>query len=162
MSTFEGLSILIVDDEEQIRSIIKNYLQHFKAAMHEVSNGKEALKFLSKKSVDLTILDIKMPEMDGLELLRNIKVKYPEITNIILTGFGNREHVLEALKLHAYDFLEKPLEKDIIVNRVSNALKMVMIKKFFNTTLRNFLSQHCDEKILAQFDGIWEFLVKNQ
>ena len=105
--------ILVVDDSKIIRRVLVNTLTD---AGHEViaeaANGEEALKELENVSPDLVTLDITMPVMDGLETLKVVREKYPELKVIMISAAGQKNKVLQALKDGALDFIRKPFEKD--------------------------------------------------
>ncbi len=105
--------ILIVDDSKIIRRVLVNTLTE---AGHEViaeaANGEEALKELENVTPDLITLDITMPVMDGLETLKAVREKYPELKVIMISAAGQKNKVLQALKDGALDFIRKPFEKD--------------------------------------------------
>lgn len=103
--------ILLVDDDQEFRSEFRDCFEGYDII--EASGGEEALKILHKPNeIDLAILDVKMPGMDGIELLRRIKDTSPEIGIVILTGYSSKDVVVDALKEHADDYIEKPLDID--------------------------------------------------
>ncbi len=117
------MKILLVDDQETNRRTLGMLLQREKYETFEASNGIEALHFLSSNPVDLVITDLKMPRLNGIDLLREIKNRYPHIEVVITTAFGEIENAVEAMKLGAWDFMTKPIKKrDIlfIVKRVED------------------------------------------
>ncbi len=127
-------SILVVDDDKSIRESLETILLYEDYDVTQASNGKEALSILDKcvknntekqkKPVfDLALLDIKMPGMDGLELLEKIKKSFPQIDIIMISGHAEIQTAVEATKKGAYDFLAKPLDQDRILITISNAIK---------------------------------------
>ena len=151
METFDDMNILIVDDEEDIRLIITELLKPLGAHIFEAGNGRLALEILSKERIDLAILDIKMPEMDGIDLLRHMAHTHPNIVSIMLTAYGGKEQVKAALKMNAFDFLEKPIEELVLVNRVVNGLHKSKNKKLLDMIIEEFLLESCTELTPAQF-----------
>lgn len=117
--------ILIVDDEPDILITLKKILQDEGFLITCISNGKEAIDFFKADSFDLVITDLKMPGIDGLEVLRQIKKVNANTEVIILTGYGTIENAIEALKNDgAYDFITKPLEDiDQLIITVNKALE---------------------------------------
>lgn len=111
--------ILVVDDSKIIRRVLVNTLTD---AGHEVlaeaANGEEALKELENVSPDLVTLDITMPVMDGLETLKVVREKYPELKVIMISAAGQKNKVLQALKDGALDFIRKPFEKDDMLETI--------------------------------------------
>src|SRR5262245_32251409 len=102
--------ILVVDDEESIREFFEIMLKREGYEVVTASNGREALEKLKKAKVDLILSDIQMPEMSGLELLAAVKELDPELVVIMITAFGSTETAVEAMKLGAYDYVQKPFK----------------------------------------------------
>ncbi|MFH2047480.1 MAG: sigma-54 dependent transcriptional regulator [Pseudomonadota bacterium] len=115
-------SILIVDDNPSILQSLKGLLADEGFEVMLASNGYEGLKIIDKESPDLVLLDIWMPGIDGIETLKQIKKDNPHIQVIIITGHGNIETAVKAIKLGAYDLIEKPLSIDKIIVTINNAL----------------------------------------
>ncbi len=116
--------ILIVDDEESILKSLKGILEDEGYKVSLARNGKEALEILNKRLHDLVLLDIWMPEMDGIEVLSVIKKRFPDIQVIMISGHGTIETAVKATKLGAFDFIEKPLSLEKVVLSVRNALDL--------------------------------------
>jgi len=102
--------ILIVDDEEGIRSFIGEVLEDEGHEVTLAAHGERALELLAKASFHLMLTDLKMPRVDGMTLLRRARAEHPEMEVIVLTAHGTVEGAVEAMKLGAYDYLQKPLE----------------------------------------------------
>ena len=102
-------SILIVDDEEAIRTSLRSILEDEGYQVAVASSGHDALKICGIDPPDLMILDIWMPEMDGLETLRRVKEFMPATQVMMMSGHGSIETAVKAIKLGAYDYIEKPL-----------------------------------------------------
>ena len=102
--------ILIIEDEEPIRRVLKRILtdESSKFKIHEAIDGNEAIDKLSRDKFDLVVCDIKMPKKDGLDVLKFANNKEIATPFIMLTGHGNIETAVEAMKIGAYDFIEKP------------------------------------------------------
>jgi DNA-binding NtrC family response regulator len=100
--------ILIVDDEKNIRLTVSQSLETLNISVHTAASGQEALKKLREESFGLVFLDLKMPGMDGMEVLSRIKKEWPKIRVIIITAHGTIESAVEAMKLGAVDFIQKP------------------------------------------------------
>jgi len=114
--------VLIIDDERPIRNSLKEILEYEKLIVSEATNGIEGLESLTKMDFDLILCDIKMPGMDGIELLSKIQDLKPEIPVIMISGHGNVETAVDALKKGAYDFIEKPIDLNRLLVTVRNAL----------------------------------------
>ncbi len=119
--------ILIVDDEKNIRLTLSQSLESLGVETDTADDGKEALAKLKEKEFGLMLLDIRMPGMDGMEVLRQVRQIRPDIRVIMITAYGTIESAVEAIKLGAVDFLQKPFEPDEIrelVSRVMNRDKL--------------------------------------
>ncbi|RMD94430.1 MAG: sigma-54-dependent Fis family transcriptional regulator [Calditrichaeota bacterium] len=114
-------SILIVDDEASVRQSLEKTISKAGYVAHTAATSEEALKVLDKHPVDIVLTDLKMPETDGITLLKKIKKKYSEIEVIVLTGYGTIETAVEAMKEGAYDFITKPFKKAVILNTIERA-----------------------------------------
>jgi len=117
--------ILVVDDEKDMRWLLSNFLKEEGYTIYEAEDCGHALNFLKKDSPpDLILLDLRMPgEMDGIDLLKEIKTILPEIQVIILTAYGNIGSAVEAIKLGAYDYLAKPFENERLRLTIKRALE---------------------------------------
>lgn len=115
-------SILIVDDEASILKALSDILSDEGFETITVSNGYEALKTIESESPDLVLLDIWMPGIDGIDTLKEIKKTFPTIPVIMITGHGTIETAVNATKIGAFDFIEKPLSIDKVIVGINNAL----------------------------------------
>ena len=123
-------SILIVDDEQDMLDLLKRSLEpDLNCRVEPAPSGEAALKRLAGESFDLVLADIKMPGMDGLELLEIIKRKNPEQTVVMMTAFGQIETAVAAMKSGAYDFITKPFEHDALLLRLEKALERSALLK---------------------------------
>lgn len=114
-------SILLVDDEKDFLDVLSQRFEVKGFHVETVCSGPEALGLLTHKSYDAIILDLSMPGMNGMETLKEIKAKRPNMQIIILTGHGTLETGIEAMKLGASDFIEKPVDFDVLVNKITIA-----------------------------------------
>lgn len=129
--------ILIVDDEEVICSILARRLTGEGYFCVTANNGRGALNHFYKETFSLIISDIKMPEMDGLELLRNVKAVQPNMMFIIMTAYPEIEMAVEAMRLGAYDFIIKPVDLDFVVLSVKKALEKKRLEEEIETYHKN-------------------------
>jgi len=115
-------SILVVDDElgprESLRMILKPIYE-----VHTAANGQEALQFIDREKIDLVTLDLKMPGIPGLDVLREIKKHQEDIEVIIVTGYGTLAIAMEAIRCGAVDFISKPFDVADIVAVVSKSIE---------------------------------------
>lgn len=115
--------IMLVDDEKDFVEMLTLRLEEIGEKVLQSYSGLECLEKLDKTEVDVIILDVKMPGMDGIETLQEIKKRYPLIEVIMLTGHGTIEAAVQGMKLGAYDFLFKPADFDDLTNKLNNARK---------------------------------------
>ena len=115
-------TVLIVDDERNIRATLARGLRLSGYRTEEAGNGLEALKVLDDGGIDLVVLDVQMPEMGGLELLSAMRERRLSVPTIVLTAHGSIERAVHAVKLGAYDFIEKPPSIERILLAAGNAL----------------------------------------
>ena len=114
--------ILIVDDEPNVRLNYRVTLETEGFEVREASDGGAALRELAGKDFDLAILDMRMPEMDGLELLESMRERNIQTPVVIITAYGDIPHAVRAMKLGAIDFLEKPLTPEVLRSTVGEIL----------------------------------------
>jgi len=122
--------ILLVDDEKAVRSTLAIILSKSGYTVTEAGSGPEAVELLRQKFYDLVITDLKMEPMNGIELLKNAKEINPAIEVIVMTAFGTVESGVEAMKLGAYDYIQKPFEKDEFLILVGKALERKALNGF--------------------------------
>jgi DNA-binding NtrC family response regulator len=127
--------ILVTDDESSIRKALKEILQFENYTVLEAENGEKALHILANQDVNLMLLDVKMAGMDGMEVMAEISRNGWELPVIILSGHGNIETAVQATKLGAYDFLQKPPDLNRLLITVRNALEKSTLSKS-NRTMR--------------------------
>jgi len=123
------LSILIIDDEESIRVSLEGILKNLYYAK-TAENGSIALEMLQNYHYDLILTDIMMDDMTGIELLKKIKEKFPEIPVVLMTGYSSIDTAIEAIRLGASDYLIKPCSKKAVFFSIARCIKN-------NTTVRN-------------------------
>lgn len=116
------MDILVVDDEPNIRKVMELIINDLGYNTYKAENPVEAKKILKKEKVDLIILDIKMPKMDGIQFLKILNVNYKDIPVIMLTAHGNISIAVNTIKIGAFDFIEKGADEDIIKEKIEKAL----------------------------------------
>ena len=131
-----NIKILVVDDDEVVRL---GYLRSLAGAQHNVAaawDGTEALRAMEQQPFDVILLDLRMPGLDGMTVLKMIKERWPETEVVIITGYPSLETVKEAVQLGACDYLAKPVGPDEVINAANGAL---MRKKW---ALRRVHTEH--------------------
>ncbi len=150
--------ILIVDDEKKLRHILQIILEEKGYATEEAENGEEALKLIKANNYSMVITDIKMPVMDGITLLREIKKIDPDYPVIVLTAFGSIESAVEAVREGALDYITKPFEEEkllITIQRSMRFSELVEVKKVY----RDELSESFDfSNIVAESQEMLQIL----
>lgn len=122
-------TILVIDDEEFIRENLSRILEKDGYRVHLAEKGKEGIDIVSKEEIDLVLLDLNLPDINGIEVLKAIKEINPTILVIVITGYATVESAVSALKLGAYDYIKKPFKADAIRLIVKLALETLTLKK---------------------------------
>jgi len=141
--------VLVVDDEQDIRDASERILSRIGYQVQKASRGDEALDILNKNSIDIVLLDLKMPGMDGMEVLAKIRERSTKIQVIVITGYATVETAIEAMKQGAYDFIPKPFEPDqlrIVVNRAWEKINFIQEAKRLEQERNRTLSDLDTEK----------------
>lgn len=114
--------VMLVDDEVPFVETMTKRLEKRSVDITSAFSGKEALQKLDENSkIEVVILDVKMPEMDGIETLRQIKMQFPLVEVIMLTGHATVESGLDGMRLGAFDYLMKPCDMDVLIAKVDEA-----------------------------------------
>jgi two-component system response regulator PilR (NtrC family) len=151
--------ILVVDDEKSMREILEIFLKNEGYSVSVANNGETATAEIKKDIYDLIITDMKMPKVSGLELLRNVKQIAPNSVVVIVTAFGTTESAVEAMKLGAYDYIQKPFQMDNIRLVVKNALEKQKLQQDVSI-LKEQLDIPSHENIIGESSAMKElFLV---
>jgi PAS domain S-box-containing protein len=121
--------ILIVDDEDSFREVVRMLLEKEKHDIIDAASGDEALRIISTEQPDLVLLDVMMPDMTGMQVLEELKRERPEIDVIMITAYGSLERAVEALRLGAYDFIQKPMDNEELLASVNRCLEKRLLDK---------------------------------
>jgi len=122
--TEEQMRVLVVDDEENVRNLLKRIMEEGGYQVTTAADGKEALYYVSLGDIDLVLLDMKMPEISGIEVLRKITLDHPDICAIMVTSVVDTKTAIEAMKLGAYDYIIKPFDRDDVLQKVLSATEI--------------------------------------
>ena len=123
--------ILLVDDEKEFIDTLAERMHTRGMDVETTTSAKTALELVEKENFDAVVLDLQMPDMDGLEALKILKEKKPDIQVILLTGHATVEKGIEAMKLGALDLVEKPAELSVLTEKIqkAQAKKMILVEK---------------------------------
>jgi two-component system response regulator AtoC len=127
-SAFDGVKILVVDDEDYMREIVRQALEGAGYEVEEAARGGVALEMMRRYPYDVIITDLRLPEVPGEKLLQEALSIFPETIVIIMTGYGNIQTAVDAIRQGAYDYLPKPFQLDEMVMRVEKGLQDRRIK----------------------------------
>ena len=144
-------NILIIDDEKSIRNVLKEILTNEGFSVEEATDGEEGLKKFTSGSYDVVLCDIKMPKVDGIEFLQKVIDSQSEIPVIMISGHGNIETAVDAVKKGAFDYIAKPPDLNRLLITIRNALdKTVLVKE--TKVLKRKVSKV--QEIIGESDGI--------
>lgn len=119
----EKIKILLVDDEEEFVKSLSERIQMRDLGSDIALNGEQALQLVDNQVPDVMVLDLKMPGIDGMEVLRRVKKAYPQVQVIILTGHGSEKDEKDARRLGAFEYLQKPVGIDTLIQNIKRAYK---------------------------------------
>ena len=133
--------VLLVDDEVDFLETLSERMRVRGMDVTTSASPLDALKKVQEKDYDAIIMDLKMPQMDGLQLLKVLKEKNPDLQIILLTGHATVEKGIEAMKLGATDFLEKPVDLKVLTEKIhkAQAKKMIIVKKHTEEHIKEIL-----------------------
>lgn len=120
---------MVVDDEQGIRQVLQDVLGDEGHQVFAVEDGFQALEILEKEALDLVILDVWLPNMGGIDVLKRVRKGWPDIEVVVISGHANINMAVQAVKIGAFDFLEKPLSLEKTITVVENALKLEELKR---------------------------------
>ena len=130
MKTDRKYKILTIDDESYIRQSIRTYLEDYDYIVFEGENGRKGLEVFDREHPDLVILDLRMPEMDGLQVLEVLRENAPQTPVVVASGTGNITAVVEALHLGAWDYILKPIrDLTVLYHSVKKCLEKSLLEK---------------------------------
>ncbi|RJR25516.1 MAG: response regulator [Desulfobacteraceae bacterium] len=135
--------VLLVDDEKEFVDALADRMRLRDMNVSTAGSAKEALKKVEDETFDAIVLDLRMPEMNGIEFLKTVRKKHPELQIIMLTGYGKVQDSVEAMKLGAMDFLEKPADLDLLTAKIHDAKskRMLLAEKQTIEKVRKILTE---------------------
>jgi len=152
------ISILIVDDEESVRDSLYNWFLEDGFRVECAENAKKALTILESDQFDIILADIKMPGMDGLEMLRRIKSLKPDAIVIVMTAFATVDTAVKALKDGAYDYVTKPFDPDDLTHLIRNATKQISLTDENETLKKKVVSLENVEDLIGESEAMKDML----
>ncbi|MYL84341.1 response regulator [Desulfovibrio aerotolerans] len=123
----ESVRVLLVDDEESYVETLRKRLMRRGLVVSMANSGEQALESLAENPVDVVLLDVKMPGMDGMETLTRIKAAHPRVEVIMLTGHANVDVAIRGMEQGAFDYLMKPAEMDDLYYKIQDAHKKILL-----------------------------------
>ena len=149
--------VLVVDDDKVLQQSVKQALEYHHFVVDVADNGKEAVTKVYGQKYDLVVMDVNMPEMDGIEALTEIKKHDPSVIVLILTAYSNVTDAVKAVKEGAYNYLEKPISSENLVALIKRALKarsMVETVGFSSPTLSIGESASSNDKFVGESNAM--------
>lgn len=148
--------ILIVDDDKSIRKTLKDILEFEKYEVDEAVDGLDCIVRIKQQSYDVIILDVKMPRMDGMEAIEKIQNLTPDTPVVMISGHGNIDTAVEAVKKGAFDFIQKPPDLNRLLITLRNALdkssliteKKVLQKKVYNSKIQDMIGESANMELI--------------
>ena len=142
--------VLVVDDELEMRTLLQDVLQDEGLRVTVAANGSEALKQLGEEYYAVVLTDLRMQEMQGIDLLREIKRTYPDINVIVMTAFGSVDTAIEAMKEGAYDYLTKPVKNEELLRVTNRAVREAALRREVTLLRREVLKEYSFHQILGK------------
>jgi len=146
--------ILVVDDEQSLRDVLSIMLKRAGYAVTSAVDGEEAIELLNKEIFDLVITDLRMPKIDGMEVLKAVKSASPETVVLIITAFASADSAVEAMKQGAYDYLTKPFQVDEVQLIIRNALEKRRLTTENMLLKREMASQSSFAQLVGQSEAM--------
>lgn len=141
--------ILVVDDEESIREFLEIMLKKENYEVTTAEDGLRAKEILTKKSFDMVISDMQMPNMTGIELLKHVKETYPDMVFMMITAFGTTETAVDAMKMGAYDYVTKPFKIDEVRLNIANALRSKNLETEVRVLKKELVKEYSFQNIIG-------------
>jgi two-component system, NtrC family, response regulator len=153
MVVFNPIRILVVDDEESIRRLMEKELNSMRRNVCSADSARHALELIEQQQFDVIVLDIRLPDGDGIDLLEKFKQCIPDVEVVLITGYGNVENAVEAMKLGAYDYITKPFTLDRVELVVEKAYQRVCLQRQ-NRLFRHTQTYHPIPQFVGRSSGV--------
>ena len=124
----DDIRVLVVDDEQDFLDMIVKRLNQRELEVNGVTSGNAAIRIIKQNPVDVVILDMRMPEMDGIETLQALKDIAPMVEVIVLTGYASMESAIQVMEMGAFDYLMKPIDMDDLEYKIQDAYQEKILK----------------------------------
>ena len=133
--------VLLVDDEKEFLDLMGERMTARGMEVEKATSPADALRLTEEQSFDAIILDLMMPEMDGIQVLKTLRARHPELQVILLTGYGSIEKGVEAMRQGAIDFIEKPADLEVLTEKIkkAQARKMILVERKLEEEVREIL-----------------------
>jgi DNA-binding NtrC family response regulator len=151
-------SVLIVEDEEGVRSALAKRLKMSGYVVEVAATGAEGLKHLGEGGTDLVLLDYRLPDADGLEILEKIRRQWPDVFTVMMTAYTIIEIALQAMRLGAFDFVSKPFSLDEMMVRVEKALEAKRLRNEVDRARRTQIEEFGFDRLVAQSPKMLEII----
>lgn len=150
------LNVLVLDDEKRFTEELTEFLQNSGFQTYEANTGAQGLSLLKKQSIDLLILDVRLPGVNGLDILKEVKVKYPNMEVIVVSAHGDMDTVIKAMRLGAIDYLRKPFRHIDIRIAIERTEKFLFLQRKIKQMeeKNSLISKNLEERIERHFIGI--------
>jgi DNA-binding NtrC family response regulator len=150
------LNVLVLDDEKRFTEELNEFLQNSGFQTYEANTGAQGLSILKKQSIDLLILDVRLPGVNGLDILKEVKAKYPNMEVIVVSAHGDMDTVIKAMRLGAIDYLRKPFRHIDIRIAIERTEKFLLLQQKLKQMedKNSLISKNLEERIERHFIGI--------
>jgi DNA-binding NtrC family response regulator len=149
-------SILIIDDEEKLRNLLSRIIKLEGYTVSEAGTFKAAVKILEKELIDVVLCDVKLPDGNGVDFVREIKTTHPFVETILLTAYGNIPDGIQAMKNGAFDYITKGDDNDKIIPLINRALEKRQLQKRIEILEQQVSKRYGFESILGESPAIRE------
>ncbi len=153
-----NLALLIIDDEKSQVQSLKSFLSKRGAEVHTALNGKEGYKLIKDKTIDVVLTDLRMPEWDGMKLLKEAKLLNPDIDVIVITAFGSVDDAVNIMKAGAFDYLTKPINLDELETLLNRVKEKRLLKSENKNLKEQLLNKFKFDSIISQSSKMEEAL----